>query len=336
MRTSSIIATILCAPCMCLYYSVAACFCPSRLHRRRHEPEEKSRFERRQFNAPIPLTKRHDDSNITLPLAPLPQSSCDLTLQLEEKLFRSRKHDTMDQSQSRLMRLPLELRESIYRYALGDNIFHIVLKNTRRLGHLRCGNPHCAPDFPHLSNSCWSVLDRDNVWAPTPGSHSSTTDGGIIPLLRTCRQVYSESIPILYSHNTFSINDLDCLRHLKSTILPARFSTIRHLQIVCTLHWPRWDALPQQLIGNPLFPPHDEASWDEAWKIIGSLEKLKSLVVSLTYFDTVSEEKVEEMILAPLMRIEGVKRYDVYLSWTPRERGDRPFRVMRLASREVL
>jgi len=96
---------------------------------------------------------------------------------------------TLDQSQSHLLTLPLELREMIYKYVLGDTVLHIVHKE-RKLGHLRCKAvtakecPLPYRDSGSIRESCWGNVDSGNVM-----TGQVTTDGGIIPFLQTCRQM---------------------------------------------------------------------------------------------------------------------------------------------------
>jgi hypothetical protein len=81
----------------------------------------------------------------------------------------------------------------IYRHAVGDSAMHIVLKKYR-LGHIRCKASdlrECALDYDGcLPGNMWSV-DSDLPDEPPP------TDGDILPLLSTCRQVY-----VLSTRNT--------------------------------------------------------------------------------------------------------------------------------------
>lgn len=88
----------------------------------------------------------------------------------------------LDQSASRLMRLPFELRQMIYRAAVGDTTMHMVLKQNR-LGYIRCqaaNDRNCPIDYDlcHV----WSVFA--NLPAQPP-----PTDNDILPLLLSCRQM---------------------------------------------------------------------------------------------------------------------------------------------------
>ncbi|KAF2203696.1 hypothetical protein GQ43DRAFT_438617 [Delitschia confertaspora ATCC 74209] len=319
VHASSIALGILCGPLVCVYVTFAACFCPSRL-RQSGESDEKKRFERRQKMAPRPLVL-HRQRALSIPL---PDTEC---------MNEGRK--TLDQSQSRLMRLPLELREMIYRNVLGDNTLHMILKE-QKLGHLRCKASN-ALECPLRYNgrtlgreSCWGPVDSANIWAPKSGINEPT-DGNIIPFLRTCRQVYSEAINFLYSTNVFSFQDLDCLRHFSATVLPKRFNLVKKLDIEWYMTWPIYDPTAQQLLlNNPaLYPPYDEATWEETWRIIANLPSLKFLRVSLLYYDGFQDPACEKKILAPLYKVTQAPVFEVRVSWDGREITGAPFRLIR-------
>jgi hypothetical protein len=189
MRASSIALSIMCSPLICAYVVFAACFCPGRL-RRHVECEDKKRFERRQKMAPRPLPKRPLQRSLTLPRIPL--APCEKAG--VQAVQYPRPGATVDQSQSRLMQLPLELRQMIWRAALGDTTIHVILKE-RKLGHLRC-KARSALSCPLGYNGtlsrecCWGTVDSANIWAPKSGVNEPT-DGDMLPLLQTCRQMWA-------------------------------------------------------------------------------------------------------------------------------------------------
>ena len=190
MRASSTALSIACGPIICCYVVFAACFCPGRL-RRHTESEEKKRFERRQKVAPRPLPVRPLENNLTIPV---PHSRRNDSEKSEPEVRRSGRGMILDQSQSPLMRLPLELREMIYKAVLGNNTMHMILKENK-LGHLRCKAPsalECPLGYNGRTLSrecCWGNVDSSNIWAPKSGANEPT-DGNIVPFLRTCRQMY--------------------------------------------------------------------------------------------------------------------------------------------------
>ncbi|KAF2183823.1 hypothetical protein K469DRAFT_751244 [Zopfia rhizophila CBS 207.26] len=323
MRTScsSIALGIVCAPIACCYLVFASCFCPG--HLRQQEPEEKKRFERRQRMAPRPLPVRPAQRTLTIPV---PEKSMCL---------EPRRGRTLDQSQSRLIGLPLELRQMIYRCVLGDSTMHMILKE-ERLGHLKCKAPsavECRLGFNGRTLSrecCWGTFDFANIWTPMNGVKEST-DGNIIPFLSTCRQIYSESINFLYSTNTFSFSDLDCLRYFSCTTLPNRFNMIQNLDIEWCMSWPIYDNIAQQLLlNNPaLYPPYDETTWEETWRIVANMTNLKFIRVSLLYVDGFRDAACEAKMLAPLRKVTIPAKFEVHVSWSGEEVTDAPFQLIR-------
>lgn len=182
-RLTSIALGVVCGPILYCWIAIASCCCPGRLHRH-GESEDRKRFERRQTMAPRPLPVRPLERALTLPL-PVP---------CEQK--KGARGKTCDQTQSRLLSLPLELRQMIWRAAVGDSTIHMVLKKNK-LGHLRCKAPstvECPLGFNGRTLSracCWGAVDSANIWQPKAGNnHHKLTDGDILPLLQSCRQMY--------------------------------------------------------------------------------------------------------------------------------------------------
>jgi hypothetical protein len=144
------------------------------------------------------------------------------------------------------------------------------------------------------------------------------------------RDRYSEAIPILYSTNTFSFIDLDCLRYLSATILPSRFQAIKKLEIEWYLTWPLYDDFAQRMLfSTSLYPPHDEATWEEIWRIIAGMAGLQKLRVELNYFDGFRDDECENKMLAPLRQVKGVRDFVVNLGWSGKEVTGASFKVER-------
>ena len=97
------------------------------------------------------------------------------------------------QHQSRLMRLPVEIRRIIWEKAVGGNIFHIVRCPKRILG-MRCSETMTAyPDI--FKDPCWAVICRRGLVPRTLGvyakgfSHSAAVPANILSILQSCRLV---------------------------------------------------------------------------------------------------------------------------------------------------
>jgi hypothetical protein len=124
---------------------------------------------------------------------------------------------------------------------------------------------------------------------------------------------YSEAIDILYTANTFSISDLDCLRHFSLT---PRFPLIRTLDIEWCMTWPIYDPVSQALFRRTLtlYPPHDEATWEDTWRIVSQMPQLHFLRVNLLYFDGLRHPESEEKMLRPLFKIRRPETFEVHVS----------------------
>jgi hypothetical protein len=132
------------------------------------------RFERRQKMIPTPLPVRLSGLNIP---------TCDKDTKPQHCGTR-----ILEQSQSRMMRLPREIRDMIYLYVLGNNAFHIVLRK-KRLGYVRCNALSASQCTFGVSDGIWTrgcyrgKLDEAGVWT------GGRCDGEIVPLLRSCWQM---------------------------------------------------------------------------------------------------------------------------------------------------
>ena len=136
--------------------------------------------------APRPLPVRPPERALTIPI---PKAAV-----ADKSPFCARERKTLEQMESPLLRLPLELRHMIYRAVLGDSTMHMILKENK-LGHLRCKAPsalECPLGYNGRTLSrecCWGTVDSANIWSPMSGDIAEPTDGNILPLLQTCRQV---------------------------------------------------------------------------------------------------------------------------------------------------
>lgn len=84
-----------------------------------------------------------------------------------------------------LWKLPLEVREVIWKYAVGNNDIHIVPRKGR-LGNVYCprgSGDNCDWERRDL---CTYKRDKENFWLPTAWPR----DARPLALLMTCRQMY--------------------------------------------------------------------------------------------------------------------------------------------------
>lgn len=236
-----------------------------------------------------------------------------------------------DQSQSALLaRLPAEVRRLIWLKVLGGHLLHIA-RAPKRLLAIDCADKvHIGSDLLETRfHACWGVTRRQDT---TPGFYISPRDhpsrpANLLPLLQTCRRVYSEAISILYQDNVFDINHLDTLIYLRQSVLPQRLNQIRTLNLIWDFKWPTATSRA----------PYDLATWQEACNILATFTGLQELTVYLTGENDLTAGTYWKDRWGPLLetlaQIESVK-FDVFIPWTEEEcakaekDGGYPFRLV--------
>ncbi|WPG99006.1 Hypothetical protein R9X50_00180800 [Acrodontium crateriforme] len=135
---------------------------------------------------------------------------------------------TEDQLDSALFaKLPIDVRLLIYEEVLGNMVFHLEARNN---GTQIVKEICCRPDLIdepihqcHISNPRKSPSFSGNG-----NQHSSS----LLPLLLTCRRVYSEVIPILYGTNVFEFRQgKGAFYFLRLMLPPQRLANIRHFRL---------------------------------------------------------------------------------------------------------
>jgi len=133
-----------------------------------------------------------------------------------------------EQAQSRLLsQLPLDIRMIIYEMVLGGMIFHLNAQDRRsRILHHVCAHPETINDPTH---QCHELSTKRPSSNPREEYREAT---GLLPLLVTCRLVYSEAIETLYRANTFEFTqNFAAFRFLRLLIPPQRLHDISHFRM---------------------------------------------------------------------------------------------------------
>ncbi|MCJ1244945.1 hypothetical protein MMC30_002146 [Trapelia coarctata] len=196
---------------------------------------------------------------------------------------------------SPLLRLPYSVRRQIYEY-LFDNryIIHITNPKPRRIKHTQCLYPPNWHRNQHIRTSA------RNHKPLTFRYHQ--TDHLDIEILRTCRTIYQEAHPLVYSTNTFQFDHLEHLIYFNQTVRPQHLAMIRYLQV-------DWDM--------PFVPgtsphgfrrPYNYETWMRFWNIVATrLVGLKALdlVVRVWLWDVAQEHKW----LEDVAKIRGLKEF---------------------------
>lgn len=142
-------------------------------------------------------------------------------------------------SVNRLLSVPLEVRLRIYDHLL------LALKPVKivpRPPWEQNPEDNTNPDHP----STRGYLALTTISVPFDGSSTTwaadTESWAIMPhslssqLLRTCRDIYTETLPILYCHNSFDLTSRESLKLLLRNIGVANCSLIKHIVL-------DWDPL---------------------------------------------------------------------------------------------
>ena len=139
-----------------------------------------------------------------------------------------------------LSMLPLDIRFMIYDMVLGGMVFHIGTESsTKRMMTNICLQPQHVGHGDH--QDCLAPSMRRPSSAPREDYPQAT---GLLPLLVTCRRIYSEAVMTLYSANTFEFwENRNAIRFLRGTFPPQRLKSIRRFRWVIQIpHHPNMNA----------------------------------------------------------------------------------------------
>lgn len=167
------------------------------------------------------------------------------------------------QSCTLLKGLPTEIRLQIWSYILANNTFHIDLL-PGRLGSRICSGCNTT------NIRCW-VVEHEIMHMRKCRDKSCKS---ILPFLQTCRQVYNESIDLLYQTGTFEISDLGCLKYFVEGIRSENLAMIPELQV-------HWQTCVGAIAVRPSFTSF-HGSWEMFWRIVfAEFEGLRLLTIHL-------------------------------------------------------
>jgi hypothetical protein len=282
----------------------------------------------RRTNAPQRLPRQRSRA-LTCPLPTKP----DKPRRLWNPFKKSVCQQTFNQFQSALFaQLPGEIRQLIWTEVLGGHLLHVARAPMRLLAIV------CAEKFGHeletRRHGCWGCTSRRLSMGTTPGfylgprHHHPSKPANLLPLLQTCRIIYTETISILYEDNIFDINHLDTLIYLQQSLLPRRLNQIRVLNFTWDFKWPT--------ATSPA--PYDITTWREACDALASFAGLQELMVHLTGPNDLMPGAYWKNRWGPLLealtRIKAAKKFHVLLPWSEDEcveaakEGRYPFRLV--------
>lgn len=192
-------------------------------------------------------------------------------------------------------RLPVEIRHMIYVYALGGNLLHLIRTATsNEIGYHAC--EWSQPYFHHYH---------------TAGKPSPKYG---LCLLKTCRQIYIEASPVVYSTNTFGFwgaHSLSMFCEFSRTIRKDRLDSIASIYINCQAD----DYVSSN--AHARSSPVDRRrnvflqDWRQTWEVLATrMPGLKDLKVRLikTYFPQL-ELALDEDWVKPMLDVRGLRRF---------------------------
>jgi len=252
----------------------------------------------RKKNAPRKLPRRRPRA-LSYPLPPKPSKSLSIFIDL---LKRPTHQGTYNQSQSLFARLPYEIREIIWFEFLGERILHIA-RTRGKLVAIACTNQEFRN---HL---CWGFIEGTAPGCCLSSIRPHHRQVDYVSLLRTCRLIYSEILPILYGSNVFDVNHIDTLLYLKRSVLLQRLNMIRKV----TLTW------NFKYYTNFAGAPYNTRTWREVCKVLSGFEGLQEVTMHLTgvvFNAGIYQWGLWRPVLDALKRVRPVRKFDVVLPWS--------------------
>ncbi|KAN0095441.1 hypothetical protein V8E51_016152 [Hyaloscypha variabilis] len=247
-----------------------------------------------------------------------------LTLPLPEKgssdALWNFQQQTVQQTDSGLcMRLPYEVRSLIFELVVaGEKSVVHVYKKSKRMGHWRCrrqanGLP-CTWIEPCSKALPFKAMSTDDRGVLISGDHtmqryfdrskilSNKKDHDISPLslLCTCRQTYTETIPLLYAKTHFHFPGLTDILDFKKHVLPNRFDSIRVLSI-------DWEP-------NPFFIASTPQMRVDTWNTISQMKGLQQLRVYIKTLCILPDSSAARSLKQNLRKVTGLQKFQLIVT----------------------
>ena len=238
------------------------------------------------------LTKAEQSTEAEQPSEPLPPPIAD------------------SQEVSPLFRLPLEIRVKIYTLVLGDRNIHLRLEtqdDNRASPFLR--HYHCKYGRKDLFTDPWH-----DCWYPRGGRPKDPVEK-ILSVLLTCRLIYSESIDLLYSANTFQVDNLHLFKYLHTLILPQRLQAIKRLVLI--LEFAQFPLSANEMETNG-------QSQAMVWNILSRMEGLREVHLHLQAVEIDERMWRDDSSCREALSTQTkplVERLDVFEVWLPVMKG---------------
>ncbi|CAI7623822.1 unnamed protein product [Penicillium viridicatum] len=183
------------------------------------------------------------------------------------------------QPQSRLLTLSPELRLMIWEFVLADQRIHIIQCSKQRLGYVVCPcalEPRSSPKRPQKSNC--EICHGTGISQPAKEADLLRNKVKLLGPALTCRQIYHESIPLLYTLPTLEFSNPWTLPYLLPTIPPTHRDRIRTIELRWSFpgHW-----LPSKDSVRAVYVSAGRTQWTETCRAVSQLRSLRSFVLVL-------------------------------------------------------
>ena len=157
-------------------------------------------------------------------------------------------------SGSRFLQLPPEIRNRIYRFALGGQVIHVNDSYGSHNGKLNvkvCKSPEDVETTgkEYASDDSMTAFHKQHRACTWKSTHSDPDRGLSLQLLRVSRLIYNEAVLVVFASNTWYINaNRGALQEFMAKLMPCQKRAIQRLELYCPLDW-SYDILPKAGLG---------------------------------------------------------------------------------------
>ncbi|KAJ6131415.1 hypothetical protein N7523_001875 [Penicillium sp. IBT 18751x] len=179
-----------------------------------------------------------------------------------------------------LSRLSPELRLMIWEYVLGSHRLHIIQRSGQKLGHMVCPlseNRTIDKTRRRVYGNFCEICTGAGIAQPVKEGDLHRRDF-LLGLALTSRQIYDESIHLLYTLNTFEFSNPWTLPYLRPTLPSNTWEWIRNVELRWSFpgHW-----LPSKDPVRAVYVSAGRVQWLETCRMLKKLPALQSFVLVL-------------------------------------------------------
>ncbi|KAL4878367.1 hypothetical protein BJY04DRAFT_111850 [Aspergillus karnatakaensis] len=202
-----------------------------------------------------------------------------------------------------LTKLSPELRVMIWKEVLGGMRIHIIQRTDRRMGHVIC-------PISEVCDICRGGLPPSGCCR----EKESRATSDILALPMACKQIYCESVHLLYTLNVFEFSNTWSLTYLRLTIPSDLWDAIRDVELSWAFpgHW-----LPSKDPVKSVYFSAGRQQWIETCRAVTRMEGLQSFTLQLS--SSWFCEPVEKLpvFLEPLRELHLRQQWKLHLPRQP-------------------